>query len=486
MLNPLITICGTTGVGKSKLAIELALHLAKKHFGDQGWRGARVINADSMQVYKGLDVITNKVSQPEMEGVDHLLMGFKDPGEQYVVGEWVEDSLKLITEMHRRKEIPIVVGGTSYWIQHLIFPNRLAKPNEASPTSDSAIPWDPQLLDAIQALPTHLHSLFQNLPKEPPLAKADPDAAFQLHSLLLLLDPPVGQRWHWKDTRKVLHSLTIIRTARRRASSIIAQQAESPAASQPRFRTLCFWLFAEASYLEPRLDSRVDDMIEKGLLEEIRELRRIADAATQTTDSKSASAHNDYTLGIYQAIGYKEFHNFLDNPTSDNVFQESVERMKISTRQYAKKQISWIRNKLMPAVREANAQADTVSLYLLDAAEVDKRWEDRVQKPAIDVTEKLLLGESLPDPRSLSEIANDLLNISDKSANPLDVLQARKKRQCEICTPQEDRPFMVEEGAEWERHLHSRAHKRLHARLKRLGQLGDANSASTDAMGTVT
>ena len=128
-----------------------------------------------------------------------------------------------------------MVGGTSYWIQHLIFPNRLAKPNEASPTSDSAIPWDPQLLDAIQALPTHLHSLFQNLPKEPPLAKADPDAAFQLHSLLLLLDPPVGQRWHWKDTRKVLHSLTIIRTARRRASSIIAQQAESPAASQPRF-----------------------------------------------------------------------------------------------------------------------------------------------------------------------------------------------------------------------------------------------------------
>jgi tRNA dimethylallyltransferase len=127
-----------------------------------------------------------------------------------------------------------VVGGTSYWIQHLIFPNRLAKPNEAPPTSD-ALPWDPQLQDAIRALPDDLLTLFENLPREPPSAKADPDAAFQLHSLLLLLDPPVGQRWHWKDTRKVLHSLTIIRTARRRASDIIAQQAESSTASQPRF-----------------------------------------------------------------------------------------------------------------------------------------------------------------------------------------------------------------------------------------------------------
>lgn len=98
MLKPLITVCGTTGVGKSKLAIEIALHLAKKQFGDQGWRGAQIINADSMQVYRGLDVITNKVPQSEMEGVDHLLMGFKDPGEQYVVGEWVEDSLKLVSQ----------------------------------------------------------------------------------------------------------------------------------------------------------------------------------------------------------------------------------------------------------------------------------------------------------------------------------------------------------------------------------------------------
>ena len=94
-LKSIIAICGTTGVGKSKLAIDLALHINRaSHI--SGWRRAKIINADSMQVYKGLDVITNKVSESERQGVEHLLMDFKQPGEQYVVGEWVRDTLKLV------------------------------------------------------------------------------------------------------------------------------------------------------------------------------------------------------------------------------------------------------------------------------------------------------------------------------------------------------------------------------------------------------
>lgn len=97
-LRPLITICGTTGVGKSKLAIELALALSnnaehRKH----GYRGARIINADSMQVYAGMDVITNKVPLEEMCGIEHLLMGFKQPGEQYVIGEWIHDAMEAVS-----------------------------------------------------------------------------------------------------------------------------------------------------------------------------------------------------------------------------------------------------------------------------------------------------------------------------------------------------------------------------------------------------
>jgi tRNA dimethylallyltransferase len=98
-LRPLIAICGTTGVGKSNIAVEVALRLRKGGF-KNGWSGARIINADSMQVYEGLDVITNKMPMEERKGVEHLLMDFKKPGEQYVVGQWVQDAMKLVGDFH--------------------------------------------------------------------------------------------------------------------------------------------------------------------------------------------------------------------------------------------------------------------------------------------------------------------------------------------------------------------------------------------------
>lgn len=94
--RPLIAICGTTGVGKSKLAIELALALAKERYG--GYQGARIINADAMQVYAGIDILTNKVPAEEQCGVEHLLMGFRHPGEQYVVGQWVKDAMRAVCQ----------------------------------------------------------------------------------------------------------------------------------------------------------------------------------------------------------------------------------------------------------------------------------------------------------------------------------------------------------------------------------------------------
>ncbi len=94
ILRPLIAICGTTGVGKSKLAIEIAQYIAKQ----EAWEGAEIINADAMQVYAGMDVITNKVTESEMQGIKHHLMGFRQPGEQYVVGQWVQDAMKIVKD----------------------------------------------------------------------------------------------------------------------------------------------------------------------------------------------------------------------------------------------------------------------------------------------------------------------------------------------------------------------------------------------------
>lgn len=109
--RPLLAICGTTGVGKSKLAVELALRLSSSSSSSSssspssshsqiplphGWNGARIINADSMQVYSGMDIITNKIPLHEQKGVEHVLMGFKRAGEQYVVGEWVRDAVREV------------------------------------------------------------------------------------------------------------------------------------------------------------------------------------------------------------------------------------------------------------------------------------------------------------------------------------------------------------------------------------------------------
>jgi hypothetical protein len=99
---PLISICGTTGVGKSKLAVELALSIGRAGKHPHSWRGARIINADSMQVYAGMDIMTNKMPSRERQGVEHLLMDFKSPGQQYMVGEWVRDAIHAVGAPFRR------------------------------------------------------------------------------------------------------------------------------------------------------------------------------------------------------------------------------------------------------------------------------------------------------------------------------------------------------------------------------------------------
>jgi tRNA dimethylallyltransferase len=96
VFRPLIVICGTTGVGKSKLAVDLALRIAHGNLSSE-WRNAKIINADAMQVYKGLNILTNKIPESQRHGIEHLLFDFKQPGEQYVVGQWVQDAIQTVS-----------------------------------------------------------------------------------------------------------------------------------------------------------------------------------------------------------------------------------------------------------------------------------------------------------------------------------------------------------------------------------------------------
>ncbi|GAA5866194.1 hypothetical protein JCM1840_005107 [Sporobolomyces johnsonii] len=477
----LIAVIGTTGVGKSQLGVELAKSLVKRAAAPTA---GEVLNHDSMQCYRGLDVITNKATPEEMEGVPHHLMGFLEPGEEWGVTDFQRDAIDKIDELRARGTLPIAVGGTSYYLQNLVFPNQLVadvasssrpsspEPPSASPkTLDDVADFPPRLLEAIKALPAELLSLFLALPALPDISTPDdfpprfplelltprlrsPETLVPaLYTLLKTLDPASAERWHWRDVRKVRRALDIIWEGRRWEDVVNEQQQKSN--EGPRFRTLIFWVFAENKVLHPRLDGRVDKMIERGLLSEIDELWQIAHAP----DAEPIN----YSKGIYQSIGYKEFKPYLSarhrdpSRTLENdaalrrVFDEGVESIKTSTRQYAKRQVKWIKSKLLPAVRKLEDQSE-VTVVLLDASDL-ARWNETVRDPAVDLLNQFLDRRPLPDPLTLSPSAALHLAVPESSGP-----SAHAKRACEMCTREPDRPFMVEER-QWAGHIKTKAHR---------------------------
>lgn len=124
-------------------------------------------------------------------------------------------------------KIPIVVGGTSYWIQHLMFPDRLSSSASAPSSSAHKSQISDALAQSLSSLTPSLRDLYSGLPEHAEPALDFPDTAVQLHALLYALDPTIAARWHWKDTRKVLRSLHIMRDTGRKPSEIITEQSQS-------------------------------------------------------------------------------------------------------------------------------------------------------------------------------------------------------------------------------------------------------------------
>ncbi|KAI9508886.1 tRNA isopentenyltransferase [Russula earlei] len=469
-LRPVIAICGTTGVGKSKLGVELALKLSE-NIDRHGWTGGVVVNADAMQAYKGFDTITNKIPPGERAG--------------YVIGQWIHDATRAISDAHDSKKVPIIVGGTAYWIQHLIFPGRLAVEPEqvscpdSSPSASTVSPSD-GLLSALSQVTVDLRSLFDSLPESPPLAADDPGAALALHNLLQALDPDVAARWHWRDTRKVLRNLEIMKNSGRKVSEVLQEQ--SAASLRPRYDTLFLWLYAEPTELKRRLDIRADEMLENGLLDEVRTLTNLASPSDEVGSGSGTTASSiNYTHGVFQSIGFREFNRYLADPSPSEIkFQAAVQNLKTANHQYAKRQITWIRNKLLSAVR-ASKSTTGVGMYLLDATELQK-WSSDVSDVASNLMEAFLRCDPLPDPPSLSSAAQRMLSVPAKAAatDPTAALLAHRKLLCSVCTVNDALPVMIEEGSQWAAHVKSTAHKRLAAKqAKRKERVHDVLPAAT-------
>jgi tRNA dimethylallyltransferase len=417
--QPLLVVLGSTGTGKSELAVELATR----------FRG-EIINADAMQLYHGLPIITNKVTEEEKQGIPHHLLGHISLCEMpWDVEKYKRRATQVIQEIRDRGNIPILVGGTQYYVDPLLFRD--------------------VILDELQG----------DLPK----AKAFPildEPTEVIHEELRRVDPVMADRWHPNDRRKIQRSLEIYLQSGKPASEFYAEQKQrkaDAAESADSWNNLMFWVYSEREVLKERLDKRIDKMLDAGLLDEVKELLAFKQ---KNTDSEQEL---DMTKGIWQSIGYKQFEPYVVASQADaedaelkKLHAQGLEEMKVATRRYANYQTKWIRLKQIPLLKEQGPVAMD-HLYVLDSTDVSQ-FQANVVTPAAEVTAQFLNGEPRPAATDLSELAREVLT---KSAQP-PPKETPCRRTCDEC-----HVVLVTEQA-WKRHINGTAHRRVMKKKRRL------------------
>ena len=373
-------------------------------------------------MYEGLQITTNKITRQESKGIPHHLIGCIRLGEEpWTVRNFHAQATATIEKIRARGKIPILVGGTHYYTQTLLFQNSMVEQEQP----EILVTRDESCGRPILEAPTE--EMLQELRR---------------------VDPVMAGQWHPKDRRKIRRSLEIWLETGKAASEIYSEQRSQekvPASNkfhhestgdQTLNNLLVFWAHASSAELNERLERRVDAMLSRGLLEEVQLMHDFA----QRQERNGIAV--DESHGIWTAIGYKEFLPYLnDKLRPETLRQAGIDHTKTATRQYAKRQDQWIRLKLLAAMQD-NKQED--KLFLLDASHPSK-WSTDVERPAQDITAAFLRGSALPPPRSISQLADHLLATKVKPK--------RSAHHCEAC----DKTLMSEE--EWINHLESKRHK---------------------------
>ena len=269
-----------TAVGKTAASIGLAKAVE-----------GEIISADSMQVYRGMDIGSAKISRKEMDGVRHYLVDVLEPEEEFNVVKFQRLARQAAEEIYSRNKIPIVVGGTGFYIQALLYDIDFTE-------NDGDI------------------SLRQELEKT-----AEEKGPEYLHQLLQEVDPQAARDLHPNNIKRVIRALEFYRQTGQK----ISEHNRKERAKESPYRYAYFVLTDDRARLYDRIDRRVDAMMEAGLLEEVRSLRDRGVKRTCTS---------------MQGLGYKELYACLEGECS---LDEAVRIIKRDTRHFAKRQLTWFR-----------------------------------------------------------------------------------------------------------------------------------------------
>lgn len=273
-----IAIVGPTAVGKTALSIELAKAC-----------NGEIINGDSMQVYQGLSIGTAKITKEEMAGVPHHLLDIKEPTESFSVAEYQKLVRNKIEEIDGRGHVPIIVGGTGLYIQSVLFDFRFSEEKKE----------DNGLLKELEEL--------------------SPE---QLYERLVRVDPGAAEEIHPNNIQRIMRAIERAELSGKRKEDI--EQDQGHEMVYPHF---IIGLNIDRTLLYERINARVDIMMEKGLLQEV----------------KGLHAQGIRNAQSIQAIGYKEIYHYLDGLIT---LEDALDQLKQNSRRYAKRQLTYFRNKM--------------------------------------------------------------------------------------------------------------------------------------------
>lgn len=280
MKKPLIILTGPTAVGKTKASIGLAKAL-----------NGEIISADSMQVYKYMDIGSAKIKPEEMQGVKHYLVDELEPDEEFHVVRFQQMAKKAMDEIYAKGKIPIVVGGTGFYIQALLYDIDFTESNED----------------------TSYREELESITKE--------YGAEYLHNMLREVDPASAEAIHANNVKRVIRALEFYKLTGQK----ISEHNEKERAKESPYDFCYFVLNDERQNLYKRIDIRIDQMLEEGLLEEVTALK-----------------NKGYTKDMVsmQGLGYKEILDYLNGECT---LEDAIYILKRDTRHFAKRQLTWFR-----------------------------------------------------------------------------------------------------------------------------------------------